>query len=180
MFSCLPLLFSKLVLLVLLQHRFRGHRNIGHFFLFLDILFLFLDIFLNFGHFFPGILDNTDIRDILTVRPIISALASCRSLVHLDLTECSSLTDISALASCINLADVNLGHCPSLKDISALASCKSLVHLNLMYCSSLENISALAGCSKLGHVNLRHCNSLKDISVLSGRKGLHLDGRRRN
>ena len=57
---------------VCVQRWFRGHPNIGQLILILDIffyfctfLFLFLDIFLNFGHFFSGILDNTDTPPII-------------------------------------------------------------------------------------------------------------------
>ena len=86
----------------------------------------------------------------------------------LDLSGCISVTDISSLAGLSNLQSLNLSGCEWLTDISSLAGLSNLQSLKLDRCYSLTDISSIAGLSNLQSLDLSWCRSLTDISGLSG------------
>lgn len=100
-------------------------------------------------------------------------LGSATALTHLDLSQCSGVTDatIAAVAkNCVALEALNLGHCSQITDagVSAIASCSGLTTLILEECSKITDnaIQALSdGCTSLEHFNIRNCKKVTGVSI---------------
>ena len=102
----------------------------------------------------------------------VSVLSDLKSLTNLNLSRCNSLSDVSVLSDLKSLTDLNLSRCYSLSDVSVLSDLKSLTDLNLSYCNSLSDVSVLSDLKSLTDLDLSDCSSLSDVSVLSDLKSL--------
>jgi Leucine-rich repeat (LRR) protein len=94
-------------------------------------------------------------------------LSSLINLQSLDLSNCTSLTDLNVLSGLLNLQSLNLSWCPPKTDISGLSGLLNLRTLDLSSCGSLTDISSLSGLVNLRTLDLSSCGSLTDISILS-------------
>lgn len=98
----------------------------------------------------------------------ISALAKLPSLQTLDLSSCSELTDISVLGKLHNLRNLDLFNCTKLSELGKLPT--SLCNLNLAKCKKLVDIFSLgknqAAFPNLQKLDLSHCSKLSNIEAL--------------
>ncbi|KAI5062171.1 hypothetical protein GOP47_0022710 [Adiantum capillus-veneris] len=101
-------------------------------------------------------------------------LSECTSLsdvstvaYNLVLSGCTSFTDVSAVAILTDLETLDLSGCTSLTDVSALATLTNLQTLYLSGCTSLTDVSALATLTNLEALDLSGCTSLTDVWALA-------------
>jgi hypothetical protein len=79
------------------------------------------------------------------------------NLLSLELSDCTSVTDVSCFA---NIPDLNLCNCENINDVSSL----SRVHtLDLSYCKGVTDVSSLKNVHTL---TLDFCENVSDISGL--------------
>jgi Leucine-rich repeat (LRR) protein len=102
----------------------------------------------------------------------ITVLGKLTGLQTLYLGGCSSLTDITALGRLTGLRTLYISECSSVQDITALGKLTGLQTLDLGGCSSVQDITALGTLTGLQRLNLWGCTSLTDIGALSGLTGL--------
>ncbi|KAG8342736.1 hypothetical protein TRVL_06436 [Trypanosoma vivax] len=135
----------------------------------------------------------------------LCSLKTSGSLTHLNLTECSRLTDVEPLASIKTLEQVNssgiflgvrglgvLGSLPGLRELNlkhtavtedclkTLSARKTLVRLFLVDCSRLTDVTPLVRVSSLQLVDLWDCSGITKgmggFGTLSGLYALSLTG----
>ena len=93
----------------------------------------------------------------------ISHIQSMKSLIELDLSLCSFITEISSAS---HVSILNLSYCVGIQDFSMLGNMRNL---NLT-CTSIYECSALCNVPNL---NLSGCRNIKDVSMLKN-KSLNL------
>lgn len=89
----------------------------------------------------------------------ISNIQSMKSLIELDLSLCSFITDISSAS---HVPILNLSFCVGIQDFSMLGSVRNL---NLT-CTSIYDCSALCNVPNL---NLSGCRNIRDVSMLKNK-----------
>ena len=98
----------------------------------------------------------------------LQALATCGSLTHLDLSNCSGVSDLRPLASCSRLVHLQLNNCQMLADLSPLANLSaSLEVLELNGCTTLAELQPLSSLTKLRVIQLSECGWVSDLQPLS-------------
>ncbi|EAW11497.1 F-box domain protein [Aspergillus clavatus NRRL 1] len=111
--------------------------------------------------------------DLLTDRPIVPP----RRLKHLDLHQCTELTDVGVKSLAHNVPELEglqLSQCPELSDaavIHVIRTTPLLTHLELEDLERLTNNSlvelANSPCAeRLQHLNISYCESLGDLGML--------------
>lgn len=115
----------------------------------------------------------------------ISHIELMKSLIELDLSHCSFITDISPAK---HVSILNLSFCVNILDFSMLGNVRNLnltgtrifdcgplcnvPNLNLSGCANIEVVSMLKNVS----LDLSHCYKVKDVSMLGHIKTLKLNG----
>ncbi|KAL0209273.1 hypothetical protein RCL1_003531 [Eukaryota sp. TZLM3-RCL] len=84
----------------------------------------------------------------------------------LDVSYCSSLTDISRLQNVQNLRTLYLSGCSELTIVDSLRHLSSLTELYLNDCLLLSDISSLAGLSNLSVLDLSKCTGVETLHSL--------------
>ena len=89
----------------------------------------------------------------------ISKIQSMKSLIELDLSLCSFITDINSAA---HVPILNLSYCVGIQDFSMLGNVRNL---NLT-CTSIYDCSTLCNVPNL---NLSGCRNIRDVSMLKNK-----------
>lgn len=100
----------------------------------------------------------------------LSALASLRNLLELELFTCGRVRDITPLAKLENLRVLSLER-TGVKDVGALNGLTQLESLNLAH-TSVQDLRPLEALSKLHTLYLGHNFRLRDLTPLSSLKAL--------
>jgi Leucine-rich repeat (LRR) protein len=109
----------------------------------------------------------------------ISTLAELRSL-HLGY--CTGVNDLEPISGLIHLESLDLSDCDWLQDLQVISNLKSLRRLVLDRAESLADLSALSSFHSLEHLDLQSCRMLSDLSPLRSclsLRYLHLYGCRK-
>ncbi|CCD18751.1 hypothetical protein, conserved [Trypanosoma vivax Y486] len=98
----------------------------------------------------------------------LCSLTTSGSLTHLNLTECSRLTDVEPLASIKTLEQVNLsGSFPGVRGLAALGSLPRLRELNLKHTAVTDDcLKTLSASKTLVRLFLVDCRRLTDVTPL--------------
>ena len=91
---------------------------------------------------------------------VLNKTGALKGLETIDLSRCTSLTNLDALSTCTQLTTLNLRGCDELTNLDGLSGCTQLTTLQLSYCRSLTNLDGLSGCTQLTSLDLRSCTSL--------------------
>jgi hypothetical protein len=115
----------------------------------------------------------------LTVNDLSAATGYLRKLAPLilDLTGCTSLTNVDRLKDLENLQQLNLSSCTSLTNVDGLKDLENLQQLNLSECMSLTNVDGLKDLKNLQQLNLSGTINLfgtspTNVDALKGLKNL--------
>jgi hypothetical protein len=68
----------------------------------------------------------------------------------------------------VNLQSLNLSHCSSVSDLAPLAAMVNLQSLNMSYCDAVSDLAPLTTVVKLQNLNIRGCSSVSDLAPLEG------------
>ena len=104
----------------------------------------------------------------------IDASLRSENLTHLNIQECSSLTNVDFLSEFTNLMHLSLAGGKSLTNLDCLSDLKGLRFLSLCECESLPNIDFLAGLTNLTELELSWCSLLTNVDALSGLTNLEI------
>ena len=105
----------------------------------------------------------------------ITALANCKQLTNLNLSNCEEITDASVTKvaqSCTSLTNLNLYGCEKLTDASVIAvsqNCPELKVLSLENCPAITDASITLiaqGCMQLTVLSLSWCQEITSTSVV--------------
>lgn len=98
------------------------------------------------------------------------------SATFLNLTGCTSITDVEALSTLSQLKVLSLAGCAKLVDVSALSKLKKLVSLKLDGCRELNDLSPLGAIKSLGSLYVSGCTNVHNLALLAALKKLtHLE-----
>ena len=97
-----------------------------------------------------------------------------RAIQALDLSGCSTLSDISPLRVLRSLCVLNLFNCHLVSDLSALSELKSLKSIVLESCSNIPTISPLASLSGLEFLILGSPVDLSALNAMLSLREIHL------
>ena len=96
-------------------------------------------------------------NDILFRQQVLNNICNPHKQLHLDLSECSEITDVSSLG---NVHTLDLKYCKNITDVSALGNVHTLL---LLGCNQITDVSTLGNCHTL---DLCLCTGITDVSML--------------
>ena len=114
----------------------------------------------------------TSLSDLEPIRPLTR-------LEHLDLSRCTSVRSIAPVSSLANLAKLDLFRCSQITDLSPLTELEELTSLNLSRCTGVSDFSLLASTKSLRVLKLNNCpqlGSVKDLAKIETLNYLSLSG----
>lgn len=117
-------------------------------------------------------LKNLHLCNNSNITALPGSFGDLKSLVHLEMTNCSALVTIAVLPR--RLKHLALSHCPQLMDFPSLAEMSSLVHLDLCTCTSLTFIHGLECLTALEFINLGGVTQIADCMSVTVQSGHHV------
>jgi Leucine-rich repeat (LRR) protein len=114
--------------------------------------------------------DFAEVKELdLSGTPIstLAKIGQCPNLSLLDLSVCTSLSDLNGLAALPNLLFLTLRECMRLDDLSAVAGLDKLIGLNLEGCTGICDLGPLSKLRQLQSVDLTGCWQVNELTPLA-------------